>query len=436
MGFSEKLLKKTNALTSGFGRLILPSMLLIALGAVSTSWAQSVQRIAAIVNDEVISGYDLQQRMSLVLSSSGLQPSPEALKRLEPQVLRTLVDERLQLQEAERNEIEVETREIAEAIADIGARNNLSPEQIEGFLGQAGIDFATLQRQVYAEIAWNKLVGQRFGSRVFVSEADVDAAYDRFLENSSKPQYRVAEIFLSVESPDQDEEVRRTAQRLVQEIINGAPFDAVAQQFSQSSTAGIGGDIGWIQEGELADELDSQLLKMRPGSVSAPIRTIGGYYIIAMMDRRETAAGADAMKSKVNLKQIYFKLSPEAPNDEVSRTANKAQRAASVVRGCGSVERTAEQYPGALAGDLGWVPGHQLTANFRNAVMSLRKGEASAPVRSPQGFHVLVVCNKEEQLVELPTKNDIYNRLFSQQIGMMSRRYLRDLRRDAVVEVR
>ena len=106
------------------------------------------------------------------------------------------------------------------------------------------------------------------------------------------------------------------------------------------------------------------------------------------------------------------------------------------MRGCGSVERTAEQYPGALAGDLGWVPGHQLTANFRNAVMSLRKGEASAPVRSPQGFHVLVVCNKEEQLVELPTKNDIYNRLFSQQIGMMSRRYLRDLRRDAVVEVR
>ena len=436
MSFSEKLQKTTNALISGKGRLVLPSLLLIAFATVTTSWAQSVQRIAAIVNDEVISGYDLQQRMSLVLSSSGLQPSPEALKRLEPQVLRTLVDERLQLQEAERNEIEVGTREIAEAIADIGARNNLSPEQIEGFLGQAGIDFATLQRQVYAEIAWNKLVGQRFGSRVFVSEADVDAAYDRFLENSSKPQYRVAEIFLSVESPDQDEEVRRTAQRLVQEIVNGAPFDAVAQQFSQSSTAGIGGDIGWIQEGELADELDAQLLKMRPGSVSAPIRTIGGYYIIAMMDRRETAAGADAMKSKVNLKQIYFRLSPEAPNDEVSRTANKAQRAASVVRGCGSVEKTAEQYPGALADSIDWVAGNQLTASFRNAVMSLRKGEASAPVRSPQGFHVLVVCDKEEELVELPTKSDIYNRLFSQQIGMMSRRYLRDLRRDAVVEVR
>ncbi len=414
----------------------LPCAAVLVGTSLTATWAQSVQRIAAIVNDEVISGYDLQQRMSLVLSSSGLQPSPEALKRLEPQVLRTLVDERLQLQEAERNEIEVETREIAEAIADIGARNNLSPEQIESFLGQAGIDFATLQRQVYAELAWNKLIGQRFGARVFISDEQVDSAYNRFLENSSQPQYRMAEIFLSVDSPEQDEEVRRTGQRLVQEIIAGAPFDAIAQQFSQASTAGVGGDVGWVQEGQLAPELDTQLLKMSPGSVSAPIRTIGGYYILAMLDRRETAGGADAMRSTVTLKQILIPLSPEAPREEISRAANKASRARSAVRGCGNVEQVATQYPGAVPGDIGKVPGSQLTENFRGAVMSLRKGEASAPVRSANGFHVLVVCDKEEQLVQLPSRGDIQTRLFNQRIGMMSRRYLRDLRRDAVVEVR
>ncbi len=409
---------------------------LLIVGSLSAAWAQSVQRIAAIVNDEVISGYDLQQRMSLVLSSSGLQPSPEALKRLEPQVLRTLVDERLQLQEAQRNEIEVDSREIAEAIANIGARNNLSPEQIESFLNQAGIDLMTLRRQVYAELAWNKLIGQRFGARVYISDEQVDAAYNRFLENSSKPQYRVAEIFLSVDSPDQDEEVRRTGQRLVEQIIAGAPFDAVAQQFSQSSTAANGGDVGWVQEGQLAAELDQQLLKMRPGSVSAPIRTIGGYYIIALLDRRETAAGADAMRSKVSLKQILFPLSPEADQNEISRTANKAQRATSTLRGCSNVEEVAAMFPGATPIDIGKVAGSQLTANFRGAVMSLRRGEVSAPVRSANGFHLLIVCDKEEELVELPSRNDIHNRLFNQQIGMMQRRYLRDLRRDAVVEIR
>ncbi len=417
-------------------RTLVPLLALLTAVSLSPALAQSVQRIAAIVNDEVISGYDLQQRMSLVLSSSGLQPSPEALKRLEPQVLRTLVDERLQLQEAERQEIEVDTREIAEAIADIGARNNLSPDQIESFLGQAGIDFATLQRQVYAELAWNKLIGQRFGSRVFISDEEVDSAYNRFLENSSKPQYRVAEIFLSVDSPEQDEEVRRTGQRLVEQIIAGAPFDAVAQQFSQASTAASGGDVGWVQEGQLAAELDEQLLKMRPGSVSAPIRTIGGYYIIAVLDRRETAAGADAMRSKISLSQVLIPLSPEASQEEISRALNKAKRAESQIRGCGSVERVAEQFPGALGNSIGTYTGSQLTENFRGAVMALRTGEVSAPVRSASGFHLLVVCDKEEELVQLPSRRDIHNRLFNQQIGMMSRRYLRDLRRDAVVEVR
>lgn len=441
MSIRKLTLKKTKK--PAFGTLGRHLRWLSPIVAIALTWsvgaalAQSVQRIAAIVNDEVISGYDLQQRMSLVLSSSGIQPSPEALKRLEPQVLRGLVDERLQLQEAQRQEIEVETREIAEAIADIGARNNLSPEQIENFLGQAGIDFATLQRQVYAELAWNKLIGQRFGSRIVISDEQVDSAYNRFLENSSKPQYRVSEIFLAVDSPDQDEEVRRTGQRLVEQIIAGAPFDTVAQQFSQASTAATGGDVGWVQEGQLAEELDSQLLKMRPGSVSAPIRTIGGYYILALLDRRETAAGADAMKSKVALKQIIIPLSPEAARDEISRALNKANRATSQIRGCSNVEQVAAQYPGAIPGDFGgMVAGNQLTENFRTAVMALRKGEVSAPIRSANGFHLLVVCDKEEELYQLPSRTDIQTRLFNQQIGMMQRRYLRDLRRDAVVEVR
>jgi peptidyl-prolyl cis-trans isomerase SurA len=403
---------------------------------VNANSAPSVQRIAAIVNDDIISGYDLQQRMILVLSTSGVRPSEEVIKRLQEQVLRTLVEEQLQMQEAERNEVDVPTNEIAQAITQIGAQNNLSRDQIVEFLNQSGINITTLQNQVYAELAWNKLVGQRFGARVFISPEEVEGEYQRMLENSSKPQYLVSEILLGVDSPERDGEVRQTAERMLDQIRSGAPFQAVANQFSQAASSANGGEVGWVQEGQLAPEIDNLLVQMSPGTVAGPIRAIAGYYLIYMRDRRETAGGSDAMKTRLNLKQILVPVAADAPDSEVTAAVKRAQKIGTKLNGCTNIETIARNEDGAVFGDLGDISGAQLTESFRTAVIPLRSGEISAPVRSQNGFHLLAVCSKEAATVEMPTRGDIENRLYAQQITMMARRYLRDLRRDAVVELR
>jgi len=397
----------------------------------------STQRIAAIVNDEVISGYDLQQRLSLIIASSGAQPDQEAIKRIQPQILRTLVDEKLQLQEAKRQNIEVNTDEVMEAIGGIAASNNLSAEQIEQFLSQAGVNLATLHTQVYAELAWNKLVGQRFAPRVYISDEQVEDAYGRMVENANRPQYLVSEILLTVDTPEQDREVRGAAEKLIEQIRQGAPFPAVAQQFSQSASAARGGDLNWVQDGTMPPEVEAVMQRMRPGSLSAPIKTLAGYYIIVLRDRKENAgAGKDAMKSRFTVKQIAMSVSEQTTQAEGNRMMGEMEAMANKIKGCATVSNATRNMSSVVVSDIGERSGAELAPEVLNAVMPLRVGEASRPIVSRTGIHVMVLCDRKDSNVALPNRKEIQNRLFSQQLSMMSRKYLRDLRQDAVIEMR
>lgn len=401
----------------------------------------NTMRVAAIVNDEVISGYDLDQRMRLVISTAGIQASPEMVSRIQPQVLRALVEERLQLQEARKQEIKVEDKEIESALSAIAQQNNMTAAQITTFLARSDINVATLKDQIRAEIAWNKLVNERFGARVFVSDDDVKAESERMAESLAQPQYLVAEIFLGIDNPDQEDDVRRTASRLIDELQRGAPFSSVAQQFSQSATAAAGGDLGWLQKGTLDPALDRAIESMLPGQISSPVRTPGGYHILFLRSKREGGGVEGPTVSRVSLKQIVAPLPRNANANAIQAASARVRAAASQVRGCATVERAASGDPALVASDLGKMPLEQIAPFFRNAVLSLPVGQPSDPIRGPAGIHVIVICEREmkpgtSEKVAMPTSTDIENRLFNQQLSMISRRYLRDLRRDAVIEYR
>lgn len=401
--------------------------------------AQTVQRIAVVVNDEVISAYDLQQRLRLVISSSGVQASQEMVDRIRPQVLRSLVDERLQIQEAERQSITVDNVEVDRALAAIAQQNNMSATEIEKFLAEGDIAVSTLRSQIEAELAWTKLISQRFGPRIYVSQDDVEAEYGQMMEAMSQPQFLVAEIYLAVDGPDQDEEMRRTAQRLIEELQGGASFTAIAQQFSQSATAAQGGDLGWIQLGQLDPRLDTMLTQMAPGQVSSPIRTAGGYHVLFLRNRRESGGEVRAEPIRVHLKQLVVQVPQDAADDVVEAAASRARGLGTQVKGCGNVEQLAVNATGVASADLGNLPIEQIAPFIRNAISILGVGQPSEPIRGPSGIHILVVCSREmgeAVKVSLPSKEEIEDRLINQQLSMMARRYIRDLRRDAVVEYR
>ena len=390
-----------------------------------------VERIAAIVNDQIISEYDVEQRLDLVKTVTRAPTDPADLKRLQTQVLHNMVDEKLQLEEAKKKDVTVTDKEIQDALLDLGRQNNMPDAQFAEFLKSLGPARVSLANQIHAEIAWNKLLRKTI--RVEVGDDEVQAVLDRLKANAGQFEYLVAEIFLIADNPTKDKEVHQTAVRLVNQIRDGSPFQAIARQFSESATAANGGVVGWIQQGQMDPDVEKVVTNMRVKDVSDPIKTTGGYYIVNLMDRRRILS-ADPRDTQFKLKQIAVQYKKETPPDQLKTIAAGLDSVAKGIKSCDQVPDVAKSIGTTEYGDIGTVRAGDLPENMQNAVMDLKAGQATAPIRSDNTFRILVVCERKDPEFRMPSHDEIENNLFNQRLSMLARRYLRDLRRDAVVD--
>ena len=168
------------------------AVLAAALGAAPSATAQNADGVAAIVNDNVISTFDVRQRAMLPLVSAGLERTPEMQQRARAQALRDLVDERLQIEEARRFEITVASDVVDRRLADIARQNETTVEGLTTSLGQAGVSIRTLRQQIEADIAWQRLMGGMYGARLRVSEVEINEVRDRIAANATRPKYQIS----------------------------------------------------------------------------------------------------------------------------------------------------------------------------------------------------------------------------------------------------
>lgn len=396
-----------------------------ALGGVSTpAVAQFAEGVAAIVNDQIISTFDVRQRATLLLVSAGIQSTPEMQQRARAQALRDLVDEHLQLQEAAQFEITVTPEQVDRRLADIARQNETTVEGLAGQLAQDGISLSTLRSQIEADIAWQRLMGGMYGSRVRISEVEIRETQQRIAANATRPQYQMSEIFLPAETEQEFTEMEQGAMRLLQEMQRGAPFPLVARQFSQSPSAAAGGDIGWIASTELAPELQPVAAQLQAGQVSLPIRTPTGVYIIAMRERR--AGAPPGATSIVSLRQI---VAPASRQNAMERLQRR-------LRGCGDLDDDISSIQGATVLDLGQTQESELSPVVRDSIAGVAVGAASPVQVTPDQVSMIVVCSRETGGGGVPPREEIEDRLREQEITMLSERYLRNLRREATIITR
>lgn len=423
-------------------------------------------KIAAVVNEDAISVDDVEARLRLALISSQLPDNPEVKARLKPQVLRNLIEEQLEVQEAKRLNIRVERSEIDQAIENVAKSNNMSKEQFEARFKQSGIPLGTLRNQALAQIAWAKVIQKQIRPRVDINQEEVDDQYEKLRQAAGKTQWLMAEIFLAVDNPSQDASVRSTADRLVDEIKRGANFANVARQFSQSADAANGGDLGWVQEGQLGEEIDRQMKEMRPGVLSSPVRAPDGYHILYMRDRgtvlganeggpREQAQPTASPNDRLRLKQILLPYPQVQSKEEMAKAQEKMigeiKRLLETVQGCGAIDERAKS--DKLSGDLGNVRLKDLPPQVQQAVANAPEGRLAPPLQTPAGIALLMVCKRDranpapEQVQQtavqtvsktpqMPSKDQVLNQIGMQRLEMQARRYLRDLRAQAFVDVR
>lgn len=391
--------------------------------------------LAAIVNEDVVTELDVDQRVRLLLVTTGVPYSPEAARAARLTALRSLVDETLQFQEARKVNIGVTEAEVEDSFQRVLQSNRVTPEQFNQILASAGVTPATLKRQLRAELTWNKVVTERYRGRLSVGAEQVQASIDRIKANAGRPESLVSEIMIAVDNPEQEQPSQQLAQQLFDQIRQGARFSALARQYSDAPSAANGGDIGWILPGQLSGQLDDALGQMQENSVSPPVRAPGGWYIIGLRERRQMPPPPPEV-TMVEIKQVFVPANMSTDPATLVDLENRMAAARDRIEGCAVPRDVLDSLPGATFGEVGTLNIKDLPTEYRSAIEGLPIGKAGGPVRSTDGLHLVVLCDRIDQTPDSMMRDAVQRNLEDQQLAMLARRYLRDLRRTATIEVR
>ena len=396
----------------------------------------NVRKATAIVNGAVITRTEVDHRLAIIKLAAGGQIPPEELPRLRQQVLRNLVDEVLQIQAAEQAEIKITKSEVDQYFARYAqSQFRQTPEQFAAYLRSNGASPETLKRQIHGEMAWSRLQRSKIEPFVNVSEDEVQAVIDRLNAAKGTQEFKVSEIFISA-TPETAAEARANAQRIVQQLRGGAPFLAYARQFSEASTAAVGGDLGWVRAAQLPEALAGVVQSMPVGSVSDPIAIPGGFSIIQLADNRQVLT-ADPRDAVLSLKQMTVRMTPGSPRSVVEEKVQQLQRTTQAMGGCGGAE-TAAQSIGAEVITNDQVKVRDLPAPLQQTLLALGLGQATPAFGSADDrVSILILCGRDDPD---PAGNvsfeQVYNQIAENRVNLRARRFLRDLRRDAVVDYR
>lgn len=395
-------------------------------------------RIVAVVNTDVISTGDVDNRARLFALSTGMRLSTDIIDRLKPQIVRQLVDERLRMQEAQRRKVIIPDQAIAAAIRDIEQRNNMPAGMLRMRLSVDGVGQRTLISQIRAQLAWTQVLREQLGERGNITEADVDAQQRLMDQLVGKSEYRVGEIFIPIDDPAQTADAQRFAETVIQELRHGAPFPIVAAQFSQSQGALEGGDRGWVQLSQLDPGVADLVTQMPPGAISNPVKVPGGFSIVTVFGKREIGR---EMGTALTLRQVFLPfsspLNPQAPTEQQKQTLERARGITNTARGCEQIEQIGRTADPSRPVDPGEIRLEGVSPpQFRAILAALPIGQPSEPLVSPEGIAVVAVCSREQKVMATMTKQEIQRHLLNERVELLSRQLLRDLRRQATIQFR
>ena len=394
----------------------------------------SVVKATAIVNGEVITQTDVDQRLALLaIANEGKLPSDQ-IDQLRQQVLRNLIDETLQIQAAKTAEIKVTDKDIDRTFGRVAEGVKMNSDQLSAYLKTHGSSVRSLRRQIEGETAWRRLQQAKIENSISVGDEEVKAVLERLNASKGTEEYRVGEIFLSSTS-DKMQQTMANANQIIGQLRQGASFAGYARQYSEASTAAVGGDLGWVRPEQLPEQLGNVLRGMSAGQISAPIPVPGGVSIIAIQDARKILS-ADPRNAVLSLKQVSITFPAGTSRAQAEARVAKFAEAARNVGGCGGADRIAGEFNGEVV-QSDQIRLRELPPALQEIMLPLQVGQATRPFGSiEEGVRTLVICGRDEADPTAPTFDQVFNQLSEERVNLRARRYLRDLRRDAVIEFR
>ena len=404
------------------------AFIFMALMTFNTAEAREVEGIAAIVNDEVISKFDVDQRVNLFLVTSGIERTPQNIDGLRRQVLRTLIQEKLQLQEARDSEIEISRAEINAAMQDMASGTNRSLNEVEKFLKENNVHIRTMEDQIEAELAWNRFVRGRFGGQVSIGELEIDETLERAEAAMNQDRVNISEILLLANNQLDGQRLMSEAAQIVQQLRAGINFGAVARQFSAASSSASGGNLGWIPVNQLDENIVPIIENMAAGDISDPIETSAGIYIV-QLNSKQQSGGIDPMRNLFDLLIITYDVATEGHLAKLESLRDSFTT-------CKNTEAKAKEMDARNVTRTGQVELRRFPKNLQSEINTTEAGQVIGPKKNEKIAEMVVVCDRKDDQGATISRDAIENNLYSQRLAIMARRHLRELRRDSIVEYR
>ncbi len=382
--------------------------------------ALQLEGLAAVVDDQPISFFDVRQRARLLMMGLNAEPTPELLEQLAGQAREQLIDEAIQMKRAREFEVEVEDEAIASAVDEMAAASGMDRAALYGELISFGVNPRSLEDQVRADIAWQRIMSGLHGRNIRISPTRVEERLERMRVNASRTQYLISEIFLFAPDAEAKAQAREAALSILNQLNQGAPFRLAAQRFSSAVTAANGGDMGQVALEDLDPELAEVVARMGGPGFTPPIPVENGIYILEVRGRQDPQPS----RTMVRLAQL---VSTEGDMARLQRAIDDAD-------GCGEeLEEAADDTSGVIAVELGEVELASLSADAQAELASLEVGGHTEPAAFGDTVTATFLCNRREQVDALPSRAQIEDRLFSSELSMLSDRDLRNMRRDTTI---
>ena len=412
--------------------------LLLALGARA---AVQVDRIVAVVNDDVIMASELNDKLRTVkdqLRQQGTTLPPTAV--LQRQVLDRLILNKLQLQMAEHTGIRVDDETLNRTISNIAAENQVSLDDFRKILEQDGYSYARFREDIRHQIMIARLQQRAVDNRVVVSEREVD----NYLANQAHQgvtelEYHLAHILIAMPSSPstrQLEQTRDKAQTVLEKLKGGADFKEVAAQYSDGQQALDGGDLGWRKASQVPTLFANFVADMHKGDISDLIRSPSGYHIIKLLDVRDSKK---VVVTQTHARHILIKIDELTTDEDAVRRLKQLRLRIEGGADFGDLARanSTDAVSAADGGDLGWVSPGDLVPKFEQVMNSLKPGEISEPFRTRYGWHIVQVLGRRKH----DSTDDIRRArareaIRKRKVEEARENWLRELRDDAYVEYR
>ncbi len=396
----------------------------------------NVRKPTAIVNGTVITGTDVDQRMALIVAANQFKLKPEEENQLRLTVLRGLIDEALQIQQAKTEDITISSEELDQAFNKVAGNFGKTPAEFGPYLRSVGSSPRSIRRQIEGELAWQRYLRRRVEPSINVSDEEVKKVLDAMNAAKGTPEFNLREIYVSA-TPDRAAAVAASLRQAMEDMKNGkAPFDYYARTMSEATTSKNGGALGWVRAAALPAELAAAANEMQVGQLAGPIEVPGGFSILYMEDKR-TVLGTDPRAARLNLKQIKVAFSPGTTQEQAQERAASFAKTLQGINGCGSVAKAAADI-GAEVVDNDQLTVRDLPPALQDMVLKMQVGQATPPFGSPtEGISALVLCGvTDAPSGNLPSADQLQGQMEQQRVNLRAQKILRDLRRDAIIEYR